>query len=263
MKRKNSVEKHKKERKQEENEGASTPTQEVPVEPEAQPAPEVEEPADDQPSSFSIGPLSLIAAARSSILRLLAGIRTEARERTEENEQDAAERGDTEQTINLANMREASQRLYNMRVIPFEPFRAIANAMQQGRELNEIDEEVNLTEIDLFFESPNISSFEQNPNPITNIILTITYYINDSPLRPKTVSPEDLEKDVPEVEASGEEGECSICLLNIEEKEVIRKLLCKHIFHSSCVSEWLTKYSNECPMCRKEAVVKTADEPSK
>jgi hypothetical protein len=42
---------------------------------------------------------------------------------------------------------------------------------------------------------------------------------------------------------------CVICKLNIEEKEKIHQLECKHIYHENCIAQWVM-YKSECPVCR-------------
>ncbi|CAL4995582.1 unnamed protein product [Urochloa decumbens] len=45
---------------------------------------------------------------------------------------------------------------------------------------------------------------------------------------------------------------CSICLDDFEDGEGISMMPCAggHEFHTSCVAEWLGRYSNMCPLCR-------------
>lgn len=52
------------------------------------------------------------------------------------------------------------------------------------------------------------------------------------------------------------EENCTICVSSIEEGEEITELECKHVLHTSCISEWV-KYKSECPVCRH--VVKTTN----
>ncbi|XP_022156138.1 putative RING-H2 finger protein ATL69 [Momordica charantia] len=50
--------------------------------------------------------------------------------------------------------------------------------------------------------------------------------------------------------SSVEDAQCSICLGDYEEKEVLRIMpKCGHSFHLSCIDEWLRKQST-CPVCR-------------
>jgi hypothetical protein len=44
---------------------------------------------------------------------------------------------------------------------------------------------------------------------------------------------------------------CSICLDDFDEKVILRKLICNHIFHINCIEKWLSENTN-CPMCRHE-----------
>ncbi|KAG6574779.1 RING-H2 finger protein ATL52, partial [Cucurbita argyrosperma subsp. argyrosperma] len=49
---------------------------------------------------------------------------------------------------------------------------------------------------------------------------------------------------------SVEDAQCSICLGEYEEKEVLRMMpKCGHRFHRSCIDVWLRKQST-CPICR-------------
>lgn len=47
-------------------------------------------------------------------------------------------------------------------------------------------------------------------------------------------------------------GDCPICMetMNLNDKLII--LECKHIYHNSCIHEWLTKNSTKCCVCRKD-----------
>ena len=43
--------------------------------------------------------------------------------------------------------------------------------------------------------------------------------------------------------------DCMICMENIEENDICKKLNCNHIFHSKCINSWLER-TLECPLCR-------------
>jgi len=45
------------------------------------------------------------------------------------------------------------------------------------------------------------------------------------------------------------EGDCSICITSFELGERIKHLRCDHMFHVDCISEWLSKHSQTCPLC--------------
>jgi len=42
---------------------------------------------------------------------------------------------------------------------------------------------------------------------------------------------------------------CSICLEPFACKECMRRLPCRHLFHTTCIDHWLTSCSNLCPEC--------------
>ncbi|KZZ97894.1 Zinc finger, RING/FYVE/PHD-type [Ascosphaera apis ARSEF 7405] len=51
------------------------------------------------------------------------------------------------------------------------------------------------------------------------------------------------------------QNECSICLQHFENGySVVRRLPCKHIFHSRCITVFLSVRSNICPVCRKSVL---------
>ena len=42
---------------------------------------------------------------------------------------------------------------------------------------------------------------------------------------------------------------CLVCLDEWQEDDDCRVLSCKHVFHASCVDQWLENNSNSCPLC--------------
>ncbi|KAL1223898.1 RING-H2 finger protein ATL43 [Cardamine amara subsp. amara] len=55
----------------------------------------------------------------------------------------------------------------------------------------------------------------------------------------------------PSVQGRGEEECCSVCLMRMEEEDVIKSLPCSHEFHSLCVETWFNVSSKICcPLCR-------------
>jgi len=46
--------------------------------------------------------------------------------------------------------------------------------------------------------------------------------------------------------------ECVICLEVVEEN-LMKKIVCGHTFHKSCINDWI-KCKNECPICRHKIV---------
>ena len=47
------------------------------------------------------------------------------------------------------------------------------------------------------------------------------------------------------------ETTCSICLVEFEENDEIRKLRCDHVFHCECIDPWLLNGKAVCPVCRQ------------
>ena len=45
---------------------------------------------------------------------------------------------------------------------------------------------------------------------------------------------------------------CAVCLSEFDEGQQCRKLQCNHLYHQSCIDEWL-KVSTRCPLCNADA----------
>ena len=46
---------------------------------------------------------------------------------------------------------------------------------------------------------------------------------------------------------------CLVCLDDWQDEDECRILSCKHVFHASCVDQWLEHSSNSCPLCTYES----------
>jgi len=44
---------------------------------------------------------------------------------------------------------------------------------------------------------------------------------------------------------------CNICLDPVRNTRQNTELPCKHLFHSSCINDWISQGKNTCPVCRK------------
>ncbi|BCS18871.1 uncharacterized protein APUU_11699S [Aspergillus puulaauensis] len=44
--------------------------------------------------------------------------------------------------------------------------------------------------------------------------------------------------------------DCIICLEPILSTSVLRELPCTHLFHQSCVDDWVCNFAPKCPICR-------------
>lgn len=46
--------------------------------------------------------------------------------------------------------------------------------------------------------------------------------------------------------------ECAICLLEYKECEICLHLNCEHVFHKSCIEQWINSSNDSrCPLCRR------------
>lgn len=105
-----------------------------------------------------------------------------------------------------------------------------------------------------FFDSvPNVlfASRADHADPVLDHILNFSFQFPQVDRRKKATQ-DDLksttEKFTPKEKLK---DDCPICLEEMNATEEVMKLSCGHIYHSKCISKWLTEQSNTCPTCRK------------
>lgn len=52
--------------------------------------------------------------------------------------------------------------------------------------------------------------------------------------------------------SSEHNSECNICMEEYVQGDRLTKLDCKHVFHTTCIENWLCKERVTCPVCRKD-----------
>ena len=52
-------------------------------------------------------------------------------------------------------------------------------------------------------------------------------------------------------EGMKEQELCSICCVDFDAGEPIRRLKCQHIYHPECIMQWLSR-NRTCPVCRRD-----------
>ena len=79
----------------------------------------------------------------------------------------------------------------------------------------------------------------------------------DESLAPKTISEDKLNTiDTVTVETLGISGElCSICMEQYRASDLAKMLPCQHHFHASCINQWLSTASQNCPLDSLAVVV--------
>ncbi|GAX78648.1 hypothetical protein CEUSTIGMA_g6086.t1 [Chlamydomonas eustigma] len=55
------------------------------------------------------------------------------------------------------------------------------------------------------------------------------------------------------VNIEDKDSQCTVCLLDYEDGELLRQLPCKHEFHKDCIDSWMCNHKT-CPICRCEVV---------
>lgn len=54
-------------------------------------------------------------------------------------------------------------------------------------------------------------------------------------------------------------GSCAICLEELVDTDIVRGLICGHVFHSLCVDPWLTERRGFCPSCKRDLYLLQGD----
>lgn len=52
----------------------------------------------------------------------------------------------------------------------------------------------------------------------------------------------------------GAGSDCVVCLNQLDEGDLVRKLACRHVFHKECFDGWLHHLNFNCPLCRSPVV---------
>ena len=159
---------------------------------------------------------------------------------------------------------------------------------QRERELNDIRQtfnrqnrrtgifvgEINMDDIDDI--NPLDLLLEQNQTSLIGNLINLLMYVNDESMNNSdivnlmepvrvTVSENDMKIFLTSFEYSEfleeykqikikEQTTCPICLSNYENDEMVSYLnTCNHLFHTTCISKWLTDFNHKCPVCRLSA----------
>lgn len=59
----------------------------------------------------------------------------------------------------------------------------------------------------------------------------------------------------------GEEEKCSICLQLLEDREEVKRLPCRHLYHPLCIDTWLQRNCH-CPVCKSDTLLAIAQPTS-
>ncbi|KAI5964486.1 hypothetical protein KGF57_000978 [Candida theae] len=56
-------------------------------------------------------------------------------------------------------------------------------------------------------------------------------------------------------------GSCAICIEELEDDDLVRGLICGHVFHAACLDPWLTTRRACCPLCKRDYLFKRDYQP--
>lgn len=74
----------------------------------------------------------------------------------------------------------------------------------------------------------------------------------------KGLSPKDIEQLPTETWCCDDCAECSICLNDVNDGDIVRRLPgCGHTFHKSCIDLWVLRHAS-CPLCKRDVEVKSS-----
>ena len=82
-----------------------------------------------------------------------------------------------------------------------------------------------------------------------NIINENANNINERLINHEACNPQNIEKIEIQFKNNLYQNECTICLENFNENEILYELKCKHYYHKTCIDDWLSK-KRTCPLCR-------------
>ncbi|KAH7232215.1 uncharacterized protein BKA55DRAFT_580840 [Fusarium redolens] len=43
---------------------------------------------------------------------------------------------------------------------------------------------------------------------------------------------------------------CAICIEVLKDQDSVRRLICKHVFHTDCIDSWFQRHHVDCPICK-------------
>jgi hypothetical protein len=73
-------------------------------------------------------------------------------------------------------------------------------------------------------------------------------------IRNRSLSPEQFNRIGRPSAAEIRGGVCVICLGELNSNQLLRKLVCNHIFHEECLFGWIGRQEATCPICRRNVI---------
>ncbi|CAH3122408.1 unnamed protein product [Pocillopora meandrina] len=108
---------------------------------------------------------------------------------------------------------------------------------------------------------PTPAAWEEELHPRENYETLLNFAEQMGEVKPKGLSRVEIDQ-LPTYRVTAgakeeaEEKRCVVCLVDFEEKQLVRVLPCLHEYHTRCIDKWL-KSNRTCPICRAEVNVNT------
>ncbi|CAF0769510.1 unnamed protein product [Adineta ricciae] len=142
--------------------------------------------------------------------------------------------------VNIANNRWALKVLYNPLMSSQSTF--IIQTIPSSRTTRP----QTIIEINSFFESNSLVVVRQHllNQTIATIIQSTISSVDNNPILTADIIAQTIEYN-----SSSQSSQCSICLGDFVQSDILLQLTCKHIYHRECLLHWLQTHSR-CPYCR-------------
>lgn len=106
------------------------------------------------------------------------------------------------------------------------------------------------------FEDAHEGEIEELPSQNTNKATVEEDLAEVKPIEQVTIAMELI----PSSALHFDSGLCAICLEDLEDQDVVRGLICGHVFHKDCIDPWLTRRKCVCPTCKRDLYLKSSED---
>lgn len=109
-------------------------------------------------------------------------------------------------------------------------------------------------------EKTNTTETVNGDGPTTEEITDVTKVVSETTVKELDESSAPAPAPAPAVAEYDPGDLCAICIDSLEPDDDVRMLPCTHVFHSDCVTPWLTTRRAICPLCKADFYVPSGEE---